>query len=64
MWACDGNKAPWYDGFNLNFIKQMRKVLGDDIYKLGLGFLKSRVLPREVILPGLLSFQKSMQLTL
>ena len=38
VWACGINKAPGFDGFNFNFIREMWEVLEDEIYDSVLEF--------------------------
>ena len=38
VWACGTDKAPGFDGFNFNFIREMWEVLQDEIYDLVLNF--------------------------
>lgn len=49
VWQCDGSKAPGYDGFNLNLIKSMWDVLGDDICSLVVQFLKTSIMHERII---------------
>lgn len=58
VWSCDGGQFPGYDGYNLNFIKQMWEFLGPKIYYLVRNFLSSRSFPLEINTHGLYLYQR------
>ena len=41
-------KAPRYDGYNLNFIKKLWHVVGDDFSRFVMAFFISRTFPSKI----------------
>lgn len=48
IWSCDLTKSPGYDGFNLNFIRKMWSVIGNEFMSLVVDFFQSGNLQRKL----------------
>lgn len=42
VWNCDGSKVSGYDGYNMNFIKKMWSIIGEEVVQIIRDFFQGK----------------------